>query len=104
MFLCLFYLFFKTAASETPLAFIPPLERTKELITSALRDTRPIAGQILSSVISLGPDNSQSKITRDTQTAVNTFAHNPITSVTAKPLTGPVPNRNRNRHETMVVT
>ena len=32
---------------------------------------------------------------RDTKTAVNMFEIRPMTSVTAKPFTGPVPNRNK---------
>ncbi len=48
--------------------------------------------------------SSQSKIVLDTNTAVNTFAIRPITSVTANPFTGPVPNKNKNAHETTVVT
>src|SRR6266478_7966037 len=40
----------------------------------------------------------------ETKTAVKTLAINPITRVTAKPFTGPVPNKKRNAHETTVVT
>src|SRR6185437_6885604 len=50
------------------------------------------------------PDSSQSKITRETHTAVKTLAKRPITSVVAKPFTGPVPKINRKRQETIVVT
>ena len=50
------------------------------------------------------PPSSHWKMVFETNTAVNTLATKPITSVTAKPLTGPVPNRNRKAHETMVVT
>ena len=60
--------------------------------------------QMLSAVTCRLRESSQSKITFDTKTAVNTFANRPITSVTAKPLTGPVPNMNRKRHDTIVVT
>ena len=45
-----------------------------------------------------------SKIARDTNTAVNRLAMRPMTSVTAKPRTGPVPNTNRNALATTVVT
>src|ERR1035441_7766916 len=41
---------------------------------------------------------------RDTNTAVNKLASKPNVSVTAKPLIGPVPKRNRMPAETMVVT
>ena len=47
---------------------------------------------------------TQSKITRETNTAVNKFASNPKVSVTANPFTGPVPNKNRIAAETIVVT
>ena len=50
------------------------------------------------------PANPRSKMNFDTKTAVNTLAIRPITSVTAKPFTGPVPNRNRKAHDTTVVT
>ncbi len=46
----------------------------------------------------------ESKITRETKTAVNRLAAKPKLKVTAKPLTGPVPKRNRIRAETIVVT
>src|SRR5580704_434719 len=46
----------------------------------------------------------QSKITRDTNTAVNKFANRPKLRVTAKPRTGPVPKINKMIAETMVVT
>src|SRR4030095_15907011 len=39
---------------------------------------------------------TSSNSVRDTNTAVNMLDTRPITSVTAKPFTGPVPNRNRN--------
>src|SRR5437588_7999133 len=45
-----------------------------------------------------------SKITRETNTAVNRLAKRPNVSVTANPLTGPDPKRNRMAAETMVVT
>jgi len=38
---------------------------------------------------------TQSKITRETNTAVNRFASKPKVSVTANPFTGPVPNKNK---------
>jgi hypothetical protein len=50
------------------------------------------------------PDNSHSKINFETNTAVNTLATRPITSVTAKPFTGPVPKMNSTAQETTVVT
>ena len=46
----------------------------------------------------------QSKISRDTKTAVNRFASKPNVKVVAKPRTGPVPKMNRIAAETMVVT
>src|SRR6516165_5396625 len=46
----------------------------------------------------------QSKITRETNTAVNRFASKPNVSVTANPLTGPVPKMNRMNADTIVVT
>src|SRR5581483_8081501 len=46
----------------------------------------------------------QSKITRETKTAVNKFAKRPKLSVTANPRTGPVPKINRMIAETIVVT
>jgi len=45
--------------------------------------------------------DERAKITRETKTAVNRFANRPMVSVTAKPLTGPVPNMNRIAAETM---
>src|SRR5580698_3349148 len=47
---------------------------------------------------------TQSKIMRDTKTAVKRLASKPKTSVVAKPFTGPVPKRNRIAADTMVVT
>src|SRR5436305_12081336 len=44
-----------------------------------------------------------SKMTRETNTAVNRFASRPKVNVTANPRTGPVPKRNRITAETMVV-
>ena len=44
-----------------------------------------------------------SKMTRDTKKAVNTEAKRPMSSVTANPLIGPVPNWKRNSAEMMVV-
>ena len=41
---------------------------------------------------------------RETNTAVNKLANNPMTSVTAKPRIGPVPKAYKNKHETIVVT
>src|SRR5437667_9383681 len=46
----------------------------------------------------------QSKIMRETKTAVKRFANKPKFNVTAKTLTGPVPKRNRMAAETIVVT
>ena len=43
-------------------------------------------------------------MTRETNTAVNIENANPMTSVTAKPLTGPVPYVKRKNAETIVVT
>ncbi len=63
----------------------------------------PAPAQMLSAVTGVGRDNSQSKITFETNTAVNTFAIKPITSVTANPFTGPDPNKNRIAQETIVV-
>ena len=45
-----------------------------------------------------------SKMARETNTAVNRFAIKPITRVTAKPRTGPVPKMKRNALATTVVT
>src|SRR5947209_9022508 len=45
-----------------------------------------------------------SKITLETNTAVNRLASRPNVSVTANPFTGPVPKINRIKAETMVVT
>src|SRR4029078_7002255 len=59
--------------------------------------------QILSVTTRL-PPSSQSKMVLETKTAVKRLAINPITNVTANPLTGPVPNRNRKAQETTVVT
>src|SRR5262249_8168185 len=47
---------------------------------------------------------SSSKMVCETNTAVKTEMKRPMISVTAKPLTGPVPNWNRNIAETIVVT
>ena len=47
---------------------------------------------------------SQSKIMRETNTAVKRLASKPKVKVTAKPLTGPVPNKNRMAADTIVVT
>ena len=46
----------------------------------------------------------QSKMARDTNTAVNRFARRPKVSVVANPRTGPVPKMNRIMAETIVVT
>ena len=47
---------------------------------------------------------TQSKITRETNTAVNKFANKPNVRVTANPFTGPVPKMNKIAAERMVVT
>ena len=47
---------------------------------------------------------TQSKITRETKTAVNKLANKPKVSVTANPFTGPVPKMNRIAADTIVVT
>ena len=46
----------------------------------------------------------QSKIMRDTKTAVKRLARRPNVKVTAKPRTGPVPKMNKINAETIVVT
>ena len=46
----------------------------------------------------------QSKITRETNTAVNRLASKPNVRVTANHFTGPVPNRNKIAAEMIVVT
>src|SRR5215469_5427656 len=48
--------------------------------------------------------STKSKITRDTNTAVNKFASRPNVSVTANPFSGPVPKMNRMKADTIVVT
>ena len=95
------------------LDFIDTGERSKSSLRS-IRNGFPTlpqnlaqfkAPQILNaSTCAAVPDSSQSKIVFDTKTAVKTLAIRPITSVTAKPFTGPVPNINRNAQETTVVT
>src|SRR5262245_33422799 len=47
---------------------------------------------------------TQSNMNLDTNTAVKRLANNPQNNTTAKPLTGPVPKRKRNKMETIVVT
>src|SRR5258708_2965866 len=49
-------------------------------------------------------DNSQSNATRETKTDVNRFVVRPITRVVANPLTAGVQKKNKNTHETSVVT
>ena len=41
------------------------------------------------------PASTRSKISRETNTEVNRFAMRPIARVTAKPRTGPLPNKNK---------
>src|SRR5262245_28509633 len=74
--------------------------------SSRCAETKPAdaTAQLLSVVSWRLPEVSQSKMNFDTNTAVHTLATRPITRLTAKPFTGPVPNRNRKRQDTTVVT
>ena len=79
-------------------------ERIKvfHVITNSERVQKPF--QMLNVTTRFCIPSSQSKMVRETKTAVKRFANRPITRVTANPFTGPVPNRNRNAQLTIVVT